>query len=236
MYWGDNENAAHHIELLLLGHVARRAQALPDEFTRTMHVVLHAVHSQAGGVSLTPEHIRDLARIKAQLKIYLYKMEAEGENVAEFSHECPHARLIVEPKRPSVLDGVYERAYLSLSSVDSSPEEISSHLGLEPTWFRRRGELPQTIPRPKYPPVNHLWQMDAGLDRQQDMAAHFDALHQVLVEKHELLSDFGMDYRNSIGIGSAACFDTSTCITLSQSLIERMARLGMWFDLDLYLC
>jgi|GEM_PF-2413134 len=227
----DDDASEQHIESIVHCYEGRQLHTLPDELCRTVHVVTHSAHSQAGGLWLNADLIRRLAWIKARVCIHVYKMVAHGERLLEHHHDFPGARWVPETRTQDKNAGQY--AHLELRSYDTTADEISQRLGLTPTKSWQRGEA---IVRGEQPTRAHnLWKMASGVDSQQEMAAHLDALNTVLVAKQDVLSHFSANYRNEIGIAAAAHLDTSICITLPAKLIERMAMLGMSFELDLYL-
>lgn len=230
--WSDTDRPLEeHLDSLL--RQSFRFNELPDDLLRTLHCVSYEYHSQAGGYYLGREHMRNLAQMKAEMRLYAYKMEVED------NHEHPCSRLLTPndprfsglPLKDNTTTDTREYAYFKVTSNTLHADEISTILQLEPTESWSIGDRRRQS--------DYLWQwtswkLESGLIKGEPIAAHLAALMEKLIPHTDLLYQLSRDFQTSFGLAATGTFPTSHQMHLNKELILQMAKLNLSLDCDLY--
>jgi len=230
---GDTtESLEDHFNRLI--YPSWRFTQLPDHLTRTLHAVIYGYSAQNGGFYLSRENMRRLARMKAESRLYVYKIEVED------NHEHSYAKRIasnVEPQsvdhEPEIDDFTSgESAYFRVTSDTLHADEISSILGLQPTDAQSVGD-----PHHRISGIFRKWtswKLESGLPRGERIALHLEALMAKLTPHIDQLYLLSRNVDTTFGLSSTAKFPTSNQMYFSKELILQMAKLNLSLDCDLY--
>lgn len=123
------------------------------------------------------------------------------------------------------------RAALRISGERLQPAEISSLLGLEPSRTRLPGE-----PRSSNSNLvwsHALWCLESQLSDDRDPVDHLHWLLNLLEPKAALLQDLSGKFHLDFFCGFSSA-NGQGGFTLDPATLQRIARLGIPFTLDLY--
>lgn len=122
---------------------------------------------------------------------------------------------------------------LRVMGRDLEPREVSRLLGLEPTISHRRGD-DRTGTAAKY--SEGLWAWGPGMAESAPLGEHMGALLDVLEPKVATLHQIRKSgSRMDIFVGIFGP-DDNFGFAISHELLERLARLDVDLDFDLYCC
>lgn len=124
---------------------------------------------------------------------------------------------------------------LRIMGHDLDPLEISRLLELEPTAFHARGDQRTGASGKRYSQYTEgLWAWAPGVDESEPVAEHLRMLVDVLERKATLLQRLRkLGLRMDIFIGLFGP-DSNFGVSLSADLLERLGRLGVDLDFDIY--
>lgn len=121
----------------------------------------------------------------------------------------------------------------SASNYAAEASVISKLMQCDPTSILVVGQ-----PKPNVPTMlsrANMWILNSPLPRTAHVEEHLEALLPLLETRAEAIEELVKVHQADIGINCSIYYrDFTPGIHLSQSLLKRIAALGLYLDLDLY--
>ena len=131
-------------------------------------------------------------------------------------------------------DGKWFSASFVVTSTNLTPEEIARRLGHAPTRVHHVGDpVSRRPPSSAHTHKHHYYGLHSGLRDSQPMEAHLEALLSLLEAKAEVVAGLSREAKISFWCGFSSG-NGQGGFTLSPSVLQRLARLGVEVSLDLY--
>lgn len=231
------EQPNHHLNLNIDDVVAKwcnspqhlkRTRRLPAELQRTLHIVTHGVNAQSAGFHLNRDSIRQLAVLNASVQLHGYQ---DRDDELDF----PYARKIQRATQDAE-QGIDEWASFRITSDHYKADFLEHWLNLPVEKSHSIGDFKR-----KHPQTGQslLWDwtflnISSDIDRQYTIPEHLDALLTILETRHTEIWQMAQDYHIKFGISSSGYMSNPHKRFFPTRTIERMEKLGLSLDCDLY--
>jgi hypothetical protein len=131
-------------------------------------------------------------------------------------------------------DGKWYSASFVVTSTTLTPEEIERRLGYAPTRAHHMGDpVSPRHPSALHAHKHHYYGLHSGLRNSQEMQAHLEALLSRLEAKAEAVAGLSEEASVCFWCGFSSG-NGQGGFTLSPSILQRLAQLGVEVALDLY--